>query len=108
LSPEAKRWWGEVIDAYDLKAHELLLLQSAAECWDRQQEARATLAKEGSFYRDRYGCPKPHPCTVVERDSRIGFARLVRELGLADDQSAPPARSPHLNSGKIKHFHGHG
>jgi phage terminase small subunit len=106
LSAEAKQWWGDVCEAYSLEPHHLKLLQAACEAWDAAQRARLTIAKEGQIYMDRYGCPKPHPCTVVERDSRIGFARLVRELGLDDDQASPSGRPAHPNSKRAVYFSG--
>jgi P27 family predicted phage terminase small subunit len=107
LSAEAKRWWGEVVDAYDLKAHELLLLRAACQAWDTLQVATATVSKEGQTFRDSNGNIRPHPSVNIARDARIGFARLVREIGLVDEAAAPSGRPPHLNSGKIRHFHGH-
>lgn len=59
-----------------------MLLQAAAESWDRIQEAREILAREGSIVTDRYGKPKAHPAVGIERDARVVFARLVRELEL--------------------------
>lgn len=69
------------------------VLQAAAEAWDRLQEARERLRADGSYVSDRYGALKAHPALAVERDSRIAFARLVRELDL-DGEPAPDPRMP--------------
>ena len=49
------------------------------------------------IYVDRFGKPRKHPAVDVARDARIGFARLVRELGLdaGDPDAARPPRGRH-------------
>lgn len=106
LSPEAKRWWFAVVDGYDLKPHELLLLRAACECWDALQTAQATVAVEGQTFRAADGTPKPHPSVNIARDCRTSFARLVREIGLADETPSGNVRPPHLNSKQARHFGG--
>jgi P27 family predicted phage terminase small subunit len=83
-------WWEAVVEEYELEDHHLKLLTLAAETWDRCREARETLAEEGTYYNDRFGQPKAHPAVAVERDSRIAFARLMRELDLDGDPLPPP------------------
>jgi phage terminase small subunit len=63
----------------------------ACEAWDRSEQAREALAKHGMTYEDRFGAPRSRPEIAIERDSRLAFARLVRELGL---NVAPPLESP--------------
>src|ERR1700674_2113389 len=89
LKPPTRKWFADVAEKYDLESHHFRLLQLAAEAWDRGQTAREALADHGLTYSDRYGNPRPRPEIAVERDSRIGFARLVRELGI-DDAEPPP------------------
>jgi phage terminase small subunit len=74
------------------------LLTLAAEAWDRCQQAREALAKHGLTFEDRFGCPRSRPEIAVERDSRLAFARLLRELDL--DVEPPPdgSRPPGLRS----------
>lgn len=93
LSASSRRWYREVAEDYDLQSHHLRLLQAAAEAWDRLQEARAALKRDGTYITDRYGSPKAHPAVAVERDARISFARLVRELDL-EGEVAPDPRQP--------------
>lgn len=93
LSEESRKWWQSIIAEYELESHHLRLLRLAAEAWDRCQQARRRLQKHGMTYDDRFGQPKSRPEVAIERDSRLAFARLVRELGfdVADpDQSRPP------------------
>lgn len=90
LTPEAKSWWRSVVSEYELADHHLKLLQAAAESWGRMQAARAILDEKGLTYDDRFGAPRARPEIGVERDSRIAFARLVREL----DLDLPPPEAP--------------
>lgn len=89
LKPATKKWFRQVIEEYDLEAHHVKILTLAAESWDRCQEAREILDREGLTYLDRFGCPRARPEVAVERDSRIAFARLVRELCLDIDPPPP-------------------
>ena len=86
--------WRSIVDAYDLGDHQLELLRRACEASDRTDEAAAVVAAEGLTVNDRYGFPRPHPATTIERDSRIALARLLRELalepGAPEDHARPP------------------
>lgn len=93
LSPDAAAWWREVLRDYSLEAHHLRLLQSACEAWDRMQQARQALADHGGLtFTDERGVIRSHPCVAHERDARVAFARLVRELDL--DTGTPAAAAP--------------
>jgi P27 family predicted phage terminase small subunit len=96
LSKSTKVWWRSVIIDYALEPHHLRLLQAACEAWDRLQQARELLARDGLVVEGREGGMRPHPAAAIERDSRIAFARLVRELDLDTEppssaRTAPPA-----------------
>jgi len=92
LSLESKRWWCQVQEQWILEDHHIRLLTLSAEAWDRCQQAREILDKEGLVVLDRFKQKKVHPCVSIERDSRIAFARLLRELAL--DISAPGDSRP--------------
>lgn len=95
LRAATRKWWSSIADAYELEPHHLSLLTLAGEAWDRVQEAREVIAKHGAYIKLRSGNVKRHPALDVERDNRIAFARLVRELAL--DVDAPPdARPPRV------------
>ena len=96
LRPETAAWWREVVKEFDLEPHHVRLLRLAAEAWDAGQAAREALAQHGSTFTDRFGQPRARPEIAIERDSRIGFARLLRELALDvagpdGGESRPPA-----------------
>lgn len=72
----------------------------AAEAWDRGQDARELVATEGAVYRDRFDQPRAHWAVAIERDARLAFARLLRELDLDVEpprRGAAPADTPTLS-----------
>lgn len=88
LSEDVATWWRQVNREFELEPHHLRLLTLAAEAWDRCQQARFVIAQNGLTYEDRFGAPRARPEVAVERDSRLAFARLLRELDL--DAVPPP------------------
>jgi phage terminase small subunit len=82
-----------VMADFSLEAHHERLLTLACEALDRAVEAREALADHGTYYRDRFDQPRAHPAVAVERDARLAFARLVRELDL-DGEPLPDQRPP--------------
>ena len=96
LRPATKAWFEDVIRDYELEPHHRRLLQLAAEAWDDAQAARAAIAKHGAVFEDRFGTPKSRPEIAIARDSRLAFARLLRELGLDDVDPPAPPRPPRV------------
>ena len=94
LSEEIVRWWQQVVRNYFLESHHLKLLTLAAESWDRLTEARERIAKDGAYLPDRFGILHAHPAVAVERDSKIAFAWLLRELDLDAEPGPAPSRPP--------------
>jgi len=97
LTKASRTWWSGVAAEYEFEDHHLRLLTLAAEAWDRGQQARETVAKEGAYYLNRGGEPRAHPGVAVERDSRTAFARLLRELDI-DGYPEPDIRLPRIGS----------
>lgn len=90
LTAAARRWWLGVLEAFILDPHHVPLLTLAAQTWDRGEESRKALAKHGTTFLDRFGQPRARPEVAIERDCRLAFARLLRELALDVE---PPAES---------------
>ena len=99
LRPATKRWFAHVCEVYDLEEHHARLLTLAGESWDRCEQARIALAKDGLTYLDRFGAPRSRPEIAVERDSRTAFSRLIRELDL-DCGTPASSRPPSLRSNR--------
>jgi phage terminase small subunit len=97
LQPATRRWWRSVVSEWELDEHHIRLLTLAAEAWDRCEQAREILAREGMTYTDRFGQPCARPEVAIERDSRIAYARLLRELDL-DGEPTPESRTPGIRS----------
>jgi phage terminase small subunit len=83
-------WWAQVVGAYELAPHHLLLLESACRAWDRMQEARAVLAKKGLTYVDDRANIRQRPEVAIEQASHARFLRALRDLGLDDEAPRPP------------------
>jgi phage terminase small subunit len=96
LESATAAWWLEVVTTWDLDAHHVRLLTLAAESFDRAVQARQIINRRGLTFKDRFGQPKPRPEVGIERDSRIAFARLLRELDLDIDAPADESRTPQL------------
>jgi P27 family predicted phage terminase small subunit len=93
LSDEAKGFWENVLQEYELADWHCRVLQVALEAWDRMCEARETLARDGSVYRDRFNAPRKHPSVSIEEAARLQFLRAMRELDL-DGAPLPDPRLP--------------
>jgi phage terminase small subunit len=92
LSAPTRRWIKQILGDFDLESFHFRLLVKAGDAWDRSEQAREQLARDGITVPDRYGVLKAHPAISIERDSRLAFARLLRELAL--DSAAPDSRPP--------------
>ena len=93
LRPETAAWWLDVVSSYDLEAHHVRLLSLAAEAWDRSSEAREVIARDGIVITTQSGV-RAHPAVSIERDARLAFARLLRELDLDGGAPLPDPRPP--------------
>ena len=102
LRPDTAAWYEAVLREFDLEEHHKRLLRMACEAWDAAQAAREAVAKHGMVYDDRFGQPRLRPEVNVERDARISFARLLRELAIDVVEPGEPSRPPTLpaNAGR--------
>src|SRR6266700_3182747 len=90
LRADTAAWFETILQEYELDSHHERLLTKACEAWDRSEQAREAIAKHGMTYEDRFGAPRARPECAIERDSRLAFCRMVREIGL---DVAPPSES---------------
>ena len=96
LESEGKKFWRQVLKDFDLRdAHHLKILESACQCLDRIEQAKDDLKKDGLYFIDRFGQPKERPSNKTERDNKVLFARLLRELSLdlnIPEENRPPGK----------------
>jgi hypothetical protein len=59
-----------------------LLLEQALRCFDRGEQARKALDRDGVCTLDSRGRPKSHPAAAVERDARAGMLSALKALNL--------------------------
>jgi hypothetical protein len=77
LSAESKALWNQVNGDFELESDALAILRVALEQFDRAQQARKLLAKDGLVLDG-----KRHPATDVEKTAYGLFLRAMRQLGL--------------------------
>lgn len=83
LSKAAKTLWSRLITEYGIRdAAGLAVLEQAARAFDRAEEARRMLDRDGCVVKDRWGQKKAHPAATVERDARAAFLAAIRQLGV--------------------------
>ncbi len=94
LRSETKRWVRQILADFDLESHHYRVLIRTAEAWDRGEQAREAIGKDGITIPDRYGVAKAHPAVAIERDARMHFFRGVRELALDGVDAPETPRAP--------------
>lgn len=98
LSAESQAIWKRLVDDWDFyRAREgteaappdlamFIPLRIALEAFDRLQEARGRIAKEGAYYRTKTGFLKEHPALRIEKEARSGFLMSWRMLNLGVEE----------------------
>ena len=83
LSPEAQKLHARLTKEWNLTdgAGQITLL-TACQSLDRLREAQAVLKAEGCITKDRFGCPKAHPASTIEREARAGLLACMKMLNL--------------------------
>ena len=101
LQPKTRDWFNNVIAEYALEEHHVRLLTLACTSWDLAEQAREAIAEHGLTVTDRFGFPRARPEIAVERDAKISFARLCRELDLDTEATPENPRPPALRSNRV-------
>jgi len=97
LSDAARKWFRETAKQFEFETSaEWELLTQAAGCLHRIEQARAAIEEHGLCVPTAADGVKPNPACGIERDNRILFSRIVRELRLNDNQTDDETRPPRL------------
>ena len=67
-------WFRSVTSDYQLEPHHFRLLRLACEAWDRGQEAREAIEKNGLTFEDRFEQPRARPARRRGRDRDIAVS----------------------------------
>jgi Phage terminase, small subunit len=98
LRSATKRWWLDVMSTWELEEHHSRRLTLAAQAWDRVEEARELIERDGLVTGTKRGGKRAHPAVKIELESRAQFMRLMRELDLDISEPKAAARPPMLRS----------
>ncbi len=94
LSAEAKAIWREVITRCN--PNSTALLKVACEAYDRLQQARREVARDGLTLVTPTGYRQEHPALKVEKEARSGFLQawriLARGMTSSQDIGRPPTK----------------
>ena len=90
LRPSTKKWWASVVSQWELDPHHVHILTMACEAKDRAEAAREQVEREGMLINGLHG-RRSHPLLSIERDCRLTFAKLLKQLNLdeSDDNDKP-------------------
>ena len=84
---DGRSFWRQILADYELnEPQDRTRLECACQCLDRIKSARQVVETEGEYYIDRFGQPKAHPAIGVERDQKVLFCRIIREMRLDIEQ----------------------
>jgi phage terminase small subunit len=77
LSPAMRDFWRRILKENGLRAFQGPILRVACEAYDRAEQARRLIAKDGLLLNNRR-----HPALDIETQSQGLFLRAMRQLGL--------------------------
>ncbi len=78
LSAEMKKFWRSILAEYELEPDAALILRTACEQFDRAQQARAEIERDGLVADGN----RRHAACDVEKTAVGLFLRSLRQLGL--------------------------
>ena len=86
LKAGARHLWRKLLSDFVIEdSGGLALVRAVCESFQRQQEARKIIDKDGAVFVDRFGAPKAHPACAIERDARAQMISALRALKLAPE-----------------------
>lgn len=86
IQKSGRNWIKKVLSEYEFSQTDLSTLFMAGECLDRLKQVRERIVKDGLQVPDRFGIMKAHPLCAVERDNRLTFVRINKQLGIIDNK----------------------
>ena len=86
LSAEAKRYWKNLEECFELEEGLFILLKVMFEAYDRLQGARKEIKGRGMIIaHPETGFLRENPALKIEKEARSGFLQAWRQLGIETD-----------------------
>jgi P27 family predicted phage terminase small subunit len=80
--------WEKLLNEYQIDdSAGLSLLEAACSSYQRAEDARVIVRREGLTVKDRFGQWKAHPACAVERDARAQMISALRALKLSPEDA---------------------
>lgn len=87
LKAPAKKLWARLLTDFQIDdSAGLALLEAACAAYQRCEEARELVRREGLTMTDRFGQTRQHPGVAIERDARAQMIAAFRALKLAPSE----------------------
>ena len=83
LTPETATWWRSVVTDYELEPHHVRLLTATCEAWDRLQQARETIDRDGLTVRTGDGGLKILSDACSRSMGSMGRSKSVVDIDIA-------------------------
>lgn len=90
LKKRGRKLWRDVIPAYQLRADELVLLETACRCVDLVDQLEADMADQPLTVKGSMGQLRENPLLSETRQQRALLNRTLAQLALPDDPSVVP------------------
>jgi hypothetical protein len=84
LRTKGKTLWRATLAAYDMRADELLVLESACRMTDELSAMQAALRGQPVMIEGSQGQMRPHPLFAEVRNHRLALAKLLGQLSISD------------------------
>ena len=78
-------WLRKMLKTYEFQPGEYDLLFEAARSLNRLDECRTIISAEGLSIQDKFLQTRAHPLCAVERDNRLVFLRICKQLNVLGD-----------------------
>jgi len=95
---KARNWILAFTQTYECSETDMVLVFLIADAIQLADDAQKVLDVTGMTYQDRYFQPKKRPEVDILNQNRVAIAKLLRELGMSDDETAEMTRPPQLRT----------
>jgi hypothetical protein len=86
LRAASRRWFAAVVEEFEPAPHEAALLETACRAYDRAEQLRHRVNREGLMVFDRFGKSRVNPALIEERNQRDLQRRAIASLTFAPEE----------------------